>query len=126
MKPPNRAGQFKSWYTRVMITNNASVKAIFTNSQMKNVAGFAPPGLRAPATRRTAMTALGTTQHSPPSTAENIAAHPPISPAIKPATIVAIICRETKRSIFFVLSRQPCGTELRYGNYMNQRDYKGL
>jgi hypothetical protein len=51
------------------------------------------------------MMPLGTTQHTPPSTAENIADHPPSSPAITPATTVAIICRETKRSIFIILSR---------------------
>ena len=70
-------------------------------------AGFAPPIFFELANRRKAMMPLGTTQHIPPSTAENIAALPPSSPAITPATSVAIICRETKRSIFLFFSRQP-------------------
>jgi hypothetical protein len=74
---------------------------------MKNVTGLAAPGRCAPAKSRNANKALGTTQHKPPSTAENIAARPPSSAATKPATAVAMICRETMRNIFifFALSQ---------------------
>ena len=80
---------------------SASVRAIFINSQMKNVAGLAPPARWALANSRTAMMPLGTTQHKPPSTAENIAGHPPSSAAMAPTTTVAINCRETMRNILF-------------------------
>jgi hypothetical protein len=67
-----------------------------------NDIGFAAPSRCALANRRRANRPLGTTQHSPPSTAENIAGHPPSSAATTPATTVAINCRETMRSIFLL------------------------
>jgi hypothetical protein len=74
------------------------------NSPIKNVAGLAPPGFFAAVNNRKANKAFGMTQHAPPSTAETIAAHPPSSAAIAPATTVAINCRETKRSIWFIFA----------------------
>ena len=110
MNPTINASQFRSRYSHAVAPRSASVNAIFTNSQMKNVAGLARP-LADAANKRTAMIPLGTTQHKPPSTADTIAGHPPRSAAMIPATTVAINCRETMRSIFlsvFALAQWTC------------------
>ena len=110
MIPATNASQFRSRYSHAVAPRSASVNAIFINSHMKNVAGFAVP-LADEANRRTAMIPLGTTQLKPPSTAENAAGHPPSNPAMMPTRTVAINCRETMRSIFlsvFALAQWTC------------------
>jgi len=111
MNPAISASQFRSRYKYAVAASSASVKPIFINSQKKNVRGLAPPAF-VDANKRNAMIPFGTTQQSPPSTAENIAALPPNSAARTPATIVAINCRETRRNIFILL---PWSLEPSYG-----------
>jgi len=70
MKATISASQFKSRYSQTTAPSSAIVNAILINSPMKKVIGLIAPGLRALVNKRKANKPLGTTQHSPPRSAD--------------------------------------------------------
>jgi hypothetical protein len=108
MKAARNASQCTSGYHFTVAPNRATVAKIFTNSPVKKVNGFAPPGRNVPTNNLRANSAFGMAQHKPPASADIPAAWPPISPMAMPRITVAQNCMMTMRNISLAFYLDHC------------------
>ena len=123
MKPQIRASQFKSRYSQAIAPSSATVNAIFINSPMMNVIGFAPPGSLRVGKQAQREQAIRHDAHNPP---EHRRKHRRPSPQQRGDYASDYCCHQLQgdyaQHFFFFAQRVKlcCG----WWNYVNQRDYK--